>query len=230
MPAPISVIIPTLNSADQIGPVIACLAQGLNAGLIRELIIADGGSADDIESIADDLGAEFLRTKPGRGIQLAAAARQARGEWLLVLHADSLLDPAWVEAVQAHLASGKAGYFRLVFDDTALMARIAAGWANLRAGMIGLPFGDQGLLVPRRLYDKVGGYPEIPLMEDVALARALRGHFRAIPATIVTSAARYRQQGWLRRGAGNLWLQLRFLLGAKPERLAAEYAAGGGEQ
>ncbi|MEO0864971.1 MAG: glycosyl transferase, partial [Pseudomonadota bacterium] len=118
------------------------------------------------------------------------------------------------------LGQGKAGYFRLSFDRG---GRVVARWANLRSRLFGLPYGDQGLLVPRRLYNRVGGYPDIPLMEDVALARALRGQLKPLDAVAVTSADKYRRQGWLRRGTRNLWTLARFFAGTDPETLAAAY-------
>ncbi|HEU0222952.1 MAG TPA: TIGR04283 family arsenosugar biosynthesis glycosyltransferase [Paracoccaceae bacterium] len=225
MPAPVSVIIPTLDVADRIGPCLGALAEGLDAGLLRELILADGGSTDAIEAVADAVGARLVRTARGRGQQLAAGARAARGTWLLVVHADTVLAPGWSRAVLAQIRArpGMAGYFRLRFDAAGIFPRLVAGWANLRSRLFGLPYGDQGLLIPRGLYDRVGGYPEIALMEDVAIARALRGRLCALPAWAVTSAERYRAEGWLRRGARNLGTLARYLLGTPPGLLAARY-------
>ncbi|MCF6272235.1 MAG: TIGR04283 family arsenosugar biosynthesis glycosyltransferase [Rhodobacteraceae bacterium] len=223
MPAPISVIIPTLNAAAGIGPTLAALAEGLEAGLIGELIIIDGGSNDGIKTIADEVGARFASTTPGRGRQLGQGAMLASRPWLLFIHADTVLDTGWVEVVQAHLHTPKkAGYFRLRFDATGFAPRFVAGWANWRSRWLGLPYGDQALLISRRLYDSAGGYPDQPLMEDVAIIRQLRGQLLAIPADAVTNAARYRGN-WLRRGARNLWLLFRYFLGADPEKLAMSY-------
>ena len=102
--------------------------------------------------------------------------------------------------------------------------RLVSRWANLRARAFGLPYGDQGLLIPRALYESVGGYPDIALMEDVAIARALRGKLTTIPATAWTSAERYQRQGWLRRGSRNLMTLTRYLLGADPAKLARSYS------
>jgi hypothetical protein len=121
------------------------------------------------------------------------------------------------------MATGKAGYFRLRFDSNSLPARIVAGWANLRARLFGLPYGDQGLLVPAALYHKCGGYADIPLMEDVAIARSLRRDLCSIDATATTSAERYLQQGWLRCGAYNLGSLALYFCGVAPEKLARRY-------
>ncbi len=223
MPAPISVIIPTLNAAATIGPTLAVLAEGLDAGLIGELIIVDGGSDDGIEAIADDIGARFKATSPSRGGQLAAGAVLAARPWLLFVHADTVLAQGWLAAVQSHLTTpDKAGYFRLRFDATGPAPRLVAGWANLRSRLFGLPYGDQALLISAALYTKVGGHPDQPLMEDVALARTLKGQLTPLNAEAVTSAAKYQGQ-WLRRGSRNLSLLICHFLGASPETLAKRY-------
>jgi len=223
MTAPISVIIPTLNAAANIGPTLAALAEGLNAGLVGELIIVDGGSEDGIDAIADDIGARFKTVTPSRGGQLAMGATLATRPWLLFIHADTVLSEGWLNAVQAHLATpDKAGYFRLRFDATGFVPRFVAGWANFRSRLFGLPYGDQALLISITLYANVGGHPNQPLMEDVALALALKGKLTPLHADAVTSAAKYQGQ-WLRRGGRNLTLLARYFLGANPERLARRY-------
>ncbi|MEM7188191.1 MAG: TIGR04283 family arsenosugar biosynthesis glycosyltransferase [Pseudomonadota bacterium] len=227
MTAPVSVIIPTLNVADRIGPCLGALGEALFDGLIREVILADGGSADAIEDVADAIGARLVTGRPGRGIQLGAGAEAATGAWFLFLHADTVLGEDWAQAVRGHINShgDKAAYFRLQFKSDHWAARPVAGWANLRARVFGLPFGDQGLLVSRTAYRAAGGYPDMPLMEDVALARRLqRGiRFRALAAIAETSADRYEARGWLRHGVANLWRQVRYFTGTPPENLASRY-------
>jgi len=223
MRAKLSVVISTLNAETGLERSLPALAEGVSAGLLRELVISDGGSDDGTLAIADAAGAQVLEGAPSRGGQLARGAAAARGEWLLFLHADTVLAPGWAVAVAAHLPSGRPGYFRLRFDDAGLAARIVAGWANLRARALGLPYGDQGLLISRAEYDAAGGFADIPLMEDVAMARALGRRLVALSGVAVTSAAKYRRDGWLQRGARNLSLLLRYLLGARPEDLAKRY-------
>lgn len=231
--APVSIVIPTWQSADRIGPCVGALTEGLMAGLVHELILADGGSDDAIDEVAEALGARLVALPPGvpcgRGPQLAAGAATARGDWLLFLHADTVLAPGWPAAVRAHIEDRpeRAGYFALRFDAPGAMARLVAGWANLRARLLGLPFGDQGLLISRTLYARAGGYPPIPLMEDVALVRRLgRRRLAPLGATATTSAERYVSEGWLSRGARNLGNQVLYFLGVPPERLAARYQRG----
>lgn len=225
MSAPLSVVIPTLNAAGQLPGTAAALIPGLSAGLIRDLVISDGGSTDATCAQAEALGALCLNGAPGRGAQLARGAAAAKGAWLLLLHADTQLSPNWVEAAETHIAQhpGMAGYFRLAFRADGPGARLTAAWGNIRARQFGLPFGDQGLLIHRDQLAAVGGVPNLPLMEDVALARALKGRLRPLPATAHTAATRYLDEGWLRRGSRNLWTQLRYFAGADPDRLAQSY-------
>ncbi|MEM7058846.1 MAG: TIGR04283 family arsenosugar biosynthesis glycosyltransferase [Pseudomonadota bacterium] len=226
MTAPVSVVIPVLNAADRIGPCLGALGEALFEGLIHEVILADGGSTDAIQDVADSIGALLVETSPGRGKQLAAGARQARGQWLLFVHADSVLGADWAQAVRDHIRTRPrhAGYFHLRFASTHWMAAPVAAWANLRSRLFGLPYGDQGLLIPRTLYDQTGGYPEIPLMEDVAIVRRLRGHLRMLPCEILTDAVRYETEGWFRRGGRNLLTLIRYFLGTPPEKLARGYS------
>lgn len=223
MRAPISVVIPTLNAGESLPGCLAALGEGLQAGLIRELIVSDGGSDDATLEISEAAGAVLIEGMPSRGGQLRRGAGAAQGAWFLFLHADSWLAPGWSEAALAHMESDKAGYFRLRFDRGGLPGRVVAGWANLRSRLLGLPFGDQGLLIPRDLYDALGGYPDIPLMEDVALARALKGRLTRLDGDVVTSAERYRRDGWLTRSLKNALVQARFFLGADPEKLLRQY-------
>lgn len=222
MRAPISVIIPTLNAEAHLGDCLAALMPGLEAGIIRELIVSDGGSDDATVAVAKAWGAEVVTGAPSRGGQLARGCAQAKGAWLLVLHADTRLRPGWVGPAILHLDMRKAGWFRLAFANGGVAGRLVAGWANLRSHL-GLPYGDQGLLLPRAMYADAGGYPDQPLMEDVALARALKGKLTPIDAVAETSAARYHAQGWMRRGARNLWTLLRYFGGTSPQRLAESY-------
>ena len=223
--APISVVIPTLNSADELAACLATLSEGLNAGLIRELIVSDGGSSDATLTLAAKAGADVVHGPKSRGGQMGRGCAAAQGAWLLVLHADTQMCDGWSKAVLDHLkmSPSKAGYFTLQFRASGFFPRMVAGWAMARSRVFGLPYGDQGLLISRALYDQVGGYANIPLMEDVALARKLRGQLRRLNAVATTSAVKYQRQGWLKRGVLNLLLLVRYLFGADPRDLAREY-------
>ena len=223
MRPPLSVVIPTLDAGPELPGCLAALMEGVGAGLIREVVVSDGGSRDATLSLAREAGAVVVEGPPGRGGQLRRGVAVSRGPWLLILHADTRLDPGWSEAVRAHIgAGGEAAWFRLAFRAEGLAPRLVASWANLRS-RCGLPYGDQGLVIPRALHDEVGGYEDIALMEDVSLARRLRGRMRGLPVVARTGAARYRAQGWARRGARNLLTLARYFAGADPARLARGY-------
>ncbi|MCE8007836.1 TIGR04283 family arsenosugar biosynthesis glycosyltransferase [Aestuariivita sp.] len=227
MRAQISIIIPTLNAAASLPATLEALMEGLHAGLIRELIISDGGSTDATTRIADEAGARLIEGSASRGGQLRRACAEARGSWILVLHADTRLEPGWSTALAAHLDHGRgAAYFRLRFQAAGLMPALVAGWANLRAALFGLPYGDQGLVLSCRDYTRAGGFADQPLMEDVALIRALRRAgipLTRLPVCATTSAERYQRAGWLRRGARNLWTLAQYFAGVSPDRLAQSY-------
>ena len=225
MVAPLSVVIPTLDAASALPETAATLMPGLTEGLIHELIVSDGGSSDDTLEIARGLGAVIVEGPRGRGGQIARGVEAARADWLLILHADTHLGPGWTDAVWRHIDSEQnaAGYFRLAFRAEGLAPRLVAAGANFRARWLGLPYGDQGLLLERGFLVAIGGVPEVPLMEDVILARKLRGKKRPLNAEARTSAERYIRDGWARRVVRNLWTLARFKLGVPPQRLMRGY-------
>ncbi len=225
MRAPISVIIPTLNATSSLPTTVASLFEGLEAGLIRELIFSDGGSSDQISTLADELGASLITSEKSRGGQLANGAQYASAPWFLFLHADTSLSENWSHEVLAHITThpDQAACFRLKFCHSGLRPMIVAGWANLRSHVLHLPYGDQGLLISRRLYNNLGGYQDIPLMEDVAIARALYGKIRLLSSAASTNADKFLRDGWFWRGARNLWTLSRYFAGASPEKLASKY-------
>lgn len=220
-----SIVIPTLNAADTLPATLDSLLSGLSAGVVRDLVISDGGSSDHTKKLADDVGATLVEGAIGRGSQLHRGAEAAKAEWLLFLHADTVLPADWVGAVCVHTSKTPeaAAAFRLSFQEDGVFPRVTSGWANLRSKLFGLPYGDQGLLISKSLYKQVGGYPDQPLMEDVAIARALKGRLVLLPSYVTTGADRYIESGWLNRGARNLWTLARYLLGADPQKLALAY-------
>lgn len=225
MAAPVTVIVPTLDAARHLPGLAASLFEGLETGLIGRMIVSDGGSTDSTRDIADALGADIVTGAPGRGGQICRAVMAAGSPWLLVLHADTVLEPGWSAPARAHVETDpcRAGYFRLAFRAEGIAPRLVAGWANRRARWLGLPYGDQGLLIARALLEDVGGYSPLPLMEDVDLARRLRGRLVMLPAGASTDAGRYSAEGWWRRGMRNHITMLRYLAGTDPERLARDY-------
>lgn len=226
---PITLVIPTLNAAAQLSGCLAALTPGRQRGLIAEVIVADGGSRDGTREAASAAGCRLLESPRGRGRQLREGAAAAETPWLLFLHADTRLGEGWAEEAEAFLASvgpegERAAYFTLAYDEEGKAARRTARLANWRARVLGLPYGDQGLLIPRAFYEALGGYPDQPLMEDVALVKKIgRARLVALSSWAVTSAERYRQGGWLRTALRNLGLLLLYHLGASPAWLARRY-------
>jgi rSAM/selenodomain-associated transferase 2 len=228
---PVSVVIPSLNAAAFIDRCLSALAPGVAAGLIGEIIVADGGSADATAALAAARGARVVAAPAGRGRQLACGAAAARRPWLLFLHADSALEAGWVEAAEALIAEGaaKAGVFALKFDDPAPAAALVAAGAVLRTRIFASPYGDQGLLIARALYDEIGGYRPLPLFEDVDLVDRLvrrkgRRALTLLSAAVVTSAARYRRDGYAARVLKNACCLALYRAGVAPERIARYYA------
>ena len=216
----LTIIIPVLNGAGELGPCLAALTGA------DEIVIVDGGSSDDSTKIAWQCGARVISAPRGRGGQMRSGGQAARGDWLLFLHADTRLDARWLGAVAAHIATTPedAGYFDLHLDDPAWQARIIERGVALRARLFGLPYGDQGLLISRRFYEALGGFRPLVLMEDVNLVRRIGRHrLRRLEAAALTSAARWRRDGWFRRTARNLTCLALYAGGVAPVRLARFY-------
>ncbi len=222
----ISVIIPTLNAAALLPLTLAPLVAGAAEGLVKQVIVADGGSEDATCAIAEAAGCDLALGARGRGAQLAVGAKAARGDWFLFLHADTVLSENWREEARRVVAGGQdhAAAFTLAFDDASFAARLVVVWARARASLLKLPYGDQGLLISRRLYEAIGGYRDLALMEDLDIVRRIGGkRLSILPALAVTSAAKYRRDGYAKRSWRNLLLTARYLLGADPAKLARFY-------
>jgi rSAM/selenodomain-associated transferase 2 len=224
----LSVIIPTFNAADTLGATLAALAEARVARLRHELVVSDGGSADATLQVAQRGGARIVTGNKGRGVQLRAGASAAAGDWLLFLHADTRLAPGWVDTVERFRAGSgaarRAAYFRFTLDADGAAARRIEALVRWRCAALALPYGDQGLLISRALYDEIGGYQPLPLMEDVDIVRRLgRARLVALDHDAVTSAARYRRDGWWLRPLRNLACLSLYFLGVKPARLVRFY-------
>jgi rSAM/selenodomain-associated transferase 2 len=221
----LSVVIPVLNAGGVIG---AAVETWLSSGVADEVVVVDGGSADGTREAAELAGARTLSAPMGRGRQLAMGASTAGGDWLLFMHADTRLGPGWQTVTRRFISEPKniyrAGYFRFALDDPSPPARRLERVVAWRCRWLGLPYGDQGFLISAEYYERLGGYPPVPLMEDVALVRRIANHrLEALPADAVTSAARYRQDGYVMRPLRNLCCLALYYLGMPPSALADFY-------
>jgi rSAM/selenodomain-associated transferase 2 len=227
----ISVIIPTLNAESTLAHTLTALVPAVVDGIVQEAILVDGGSTDQTRSIAEAAGTHLIEARPGRGTQLDAGASHARGDWLLFLHADTVLDPGWAEEAQSFMErvdSGRRGQaaasFQFALDDDGLMPRLIESLVGLRCHVLALPYGDQGLLISRKLYRRLGGFRPLPLMEDVDLVRRLkRRELVMLKSRAVTSGERYRREGYLARSLRNLGCILLYYLRVPPRVLARLY-------
>jgi len=195
----ISVVIPTLDAEDHLVRTLSSLVPGVVEGLIKEVIVVDGGSQDSTLEIADSTGCEIIRSDQARGLQLWHGCKAAKGDWLLILHSDSQLGEGWLDAVRWHMKNFplRAAYFELKFDDASALSKVWAEAVAMRARWLAMPSGDHGLLLSKPLYDSAGGYKDQAAFEDVALAMALgRARLRPLAATLTTGADRFRFKGW----------------------------------
>ncbi len=222
----LTLIIPTLNAHSDL----LRLEERLEGShmLIADRLVSDGGSSDDTVATAHRLGWQVITGPPGRGRQLAAGAALVRTAWILFLHADSLPQPGWTEAVSRFINdpanAGKAGYFRFALNTSEPQARWLEKMVALRCAVFALPYGDQGLLIDADLYRRIGGYRDIPLMEDVDLVgRLKRQDLRPLPCMLETSAIRYQRSGYLRRILRNILCLTAYWVGVPPHRIATYY-------
>ena len=221
----LSIVIPTLDATPSLKRAIDAVA---NESLVGEVIVADGGSADGTSEVARDLGARVIEAPRGRGPQLAAGGQAAKGNWLLFQHADTVLATGWGAAAAAFMSNPanaeRAAVFRFALDDTGPTARRLERMVAWRTRVLGLPYGDQGLLIARDFYDRLEGYRTIPLMEDVDLVRRIgRRRLTQLDVPAVTSAERYTREGYVRRGARNLTCLGLYFLGVPPETILRIY-------
>ncbi len=221
----LSVVIPALNAGEGLTATLESLREGAGA-FDMDVLVVDGGSDDDTVAVAEANGTRVLTSPRGRGTQMVAGAEEAQRDWLLFLHADTVLATGWARELAAFMESGdaRAAYFRFRLDDDAPGARRIERLVAWRCRVLGLPYGDQGLALSRRLYQETEGYPDQPLMEDVHLVRRLgRRRLAGLQSAATTSAERYRSGGYWRRPARNLFCLLLYLFGASPLFVARVY-------
>jgi len=224
----VSAIVPALDEASGIAATLASLTPLIEAG--HELLVVDGGSRDATAAVARDCGAQVVTAAAGRANQMNAGAAVAGGDLLWFVHADTRVAApalAWLTAAAA-TPSVVWGRVAVRLDSERPLLRLV-GWSmNLRSRLTAVATGDQGVFVRRDLFQRVGGFPEQPLMEDVALCKRLRRHARplCLPVGLTTSARRWQDSGvW--RTILLMWrLRFAYWRGADPARLAARYRQG----
>ncbi|HLJ12418.1 MAG TPA: TIGR04283 family arsenosugar biosynthesis glycosyltransferase [Planctomycetaceae bacterium] len=217
-----SIIIPTLNEAGQIAHAIA---QARALGDV-EIIVVDGGSND--ETLSASLGADqVLTAERGRAAQQNAGAAASRGDVLLFLHADCWLGPGALEQMASALAESGCvgGYFRQAIEAAGRRFRWLERGNALRAGLLGLPYGDQGIFARREIFNKLGGFPPLALMEDLYFMKRLRreGSLARVAGPLHVSARRWEKHGVVRQTARNWCITLLAQLGFSPNRLSRFY-------
>jgi rSAM/selenodomain-associated transferase 2 len=225
-PAPVSVVIPVREEAARLPLLLADLAAG-SGDLIREVWVVDGGSRDGSPQLACLAGARLLRADGGRGAQLRRGIAASEGTWLLLLHADVRLPAGWPQLLRQAMAAAPAGAwaFPLAIEAAGPGLRLVALLTNLRSRLAGLPYGDQGLLLSRALYDRSGGIEPLPLMEDLSLALRLRRLVRPrlLPRPLQVDGRRWRRLGLLRTAWINASLRRAWRRGVPAADLAARY-------
>jgi rSAM/selenodomain-associated transferase 2 len=216
----LSVVIPTLNAATVLPATLRSL------GPVADCLIVDGGSRDHTMRLAAEAGVRVLTAPRGRGSQIAAGVAAARQDWLLLLHADTRLDQGWHRQALHHMTHhpSQAGYFRFTLDSDAPQARRLERMVAWRCRVLALPYGDQGLLIHRRILREAGGIRPLPLMEDIDLVRRLgRRRLAGIDTQAVTSAKKWERDGWYTRSARNLACLLLWWMGVPPAVIAKLY-------
>lgn len=230
----LAVVIPTLNAEKTLAATLKSLRSGRALGLVSEVVVADGGSGDGTRHVTQAFRARPMVVTRGRGSQLAAGARAALGDrnlavdWLLFLHADTTLSGSWDSEVASFCSvpgnRETVGVFGFALDDERPAARRLERLVNWRTRVLGLPYGDQGLVIHRDFYRSLGGFQTLPIMEDVDLIRRVgRRRLHVFDATATTSAVRYQRSGYVRRSARNLLCLLMYFLGLPPRLIARVY-------
>ncbi|MEK6590775.1 MAG: TIGR04283 family arsenosugar biosynthesis glycosyltransferase [Nitrospinota bacterium] len=233
----LSVIIPTLNEETLIEKNLSLLKAQLqelkihNNYYTSEIVVADGGSKDRTSEIARRFTNKICISPKGRGVQMNAGAGISEGDYLLFLHADSILSLSGIQGIFEIIKENNiaGGAFRLKIDSKRVLFKIISSTANMRSKMYGLAYGDQGIFAKRDIFYKVGGYPDIPLMEDVNLVLRLKkiGKFIILPEYIMTSSRRWDNEGILYTTIRNWILISLYLSGVSPYTLKNWYKENG---
>jgi len=222
----ISVIIPVYNEAETINDTVAHVRETAENEPV-EIIVSDGGPGHATLAVLDRKYAIGLESPPGRGRQMNAGAALAQGDILLFLHADTRLPKGAFTAIRQEIdRGGSAGAFDLAIDSDRFAFTIIAFFANIRTRLERTPYGDQAQFVKTTDFRSLGGFAEVPIMEDVELFKRIRMEglpITILPGKVSTSSRRWEKEGILRRTLTNWWLRIRFAFGASPHKLAAHY-------
>ncbi|QVV68950.1 TIGR04283 family arsenosugar biosynthesis glycosyltransferase [Synechococcus sp. LA31] len=223
--AELAVVIPALDEAGRLPLLLADLAQA-PSDLIAELVVADGGSSDGTPQLARLGGAEVVHSLAGRGIQLARGISATTAPWLLLLHADARLCRDWSAVVRRAIKQPPAAWaFELAIEAPGINLRLLELAVRLRCRWRQLPYGDQGLLLPRLLLERAGGMPELPLMEDLLLIQRLQklSRIRSLQRPLQVNGRRWQRHGVLGTAWRNAALRRAWRRGAATEVLARHY-------
>jgi len=219
----LSAVVPTLDEERAIAATLSALAPEVD-----EVVVADGGSRDRTAEIARAAGALVVEGARGRGEQLNAGARAARGDLLWFVHADTRVAPGSGPAVRGAMAAGaRGGAFEIRFDAPGWRYAFGGAVASSRSRWFGIFLGDQAPFVSRETFTSLGGFAAWPLFEDLDFSRRLRrlGGIAILEPPVTTSARRFQARGPLRGVFENWWLTLLFLSGVPPQRLVNRYLA-----
>lgn len=218
----ISIVIPVLNEAHHVSKVLSIQATDI------EIIVVDGGSQDETVGIAQSFGVKVLHSDPGRATQMNAGATIATGEILLFLHADTQLPLGFDQMIRTALSSAIAGAFQLKIDLRLPGIRWIEWGINGRSRYLQLPYGDQAIFLKTAIFHQVGGFPNLPIMEDFELVRTLRqlGKIAIVPTPVLTSGRRWQKFGVWRTTIVNQIVIFAYLLGVSPQQIHAWYRTG----
>ena len=223
---PLSIIIPTLNEAESISTVLQRLA-GDCSRQRAEIIVVDGNSNDATASIAAEFADSVIVSRRGRAHQMNAGVQIAHGTYLCFLHADTVLSNDAIDQIQNALQYQGAhwGFFEVRLDSSLLVFRLIETAINLRSRCTAVATGDQAIFMTREMFERVGGFPPVSLMEDIAMSKQLcRFHRPAcLRAMATTSVRRWQKHGVIKTVLLMWWLRLAYVCGISPQRLAQWY-------